>query len=131
MAELTKVGTPSICTPVPPTNSFLNEMLAGEAIAAGDACYLKSDGKLWKATGAALNAAARVKGLACKAASVGEAVTLVNDVNMEYGSGMTPGTDFYLSATVAGGLADAATTGGVNPIAYAVSATRIHIFPIR
>ncbi len=125
MAEISKSGTPSLSTTLPGPENMLSGLVAGEAIAAGDACYIKNDGKVWKATGAAANAAARVRGFAAKAAAVGGAVTLLRDVNMHYGSGLTPGADYYLSGSTAGGLADAASTGGTAPIAFAVDATRI------
>lgn len=130
MADISKSGTPSLCTPVPPPNSRVSGLLAGEAIAAGDALYIKSDGKLWKATGTANNAAAKVIGFAPQAASSGEACTACFDVNFNYGAGLTPGARYYLSAT-AGALADAASTGGLTPVAYAVDATRIHVWSTR
>jgi hypothetical protein len=120
MAEIAKSGTPSVCTPLPPNNSQLGDHgLAGEDIAAGDACYIKNDGTVWRATGAAANAAARVRGFAYKASSAGEPVTIVHDVNMNYG------------AALAGGLADAASTGGTTPIAFAVDTTRVRVLPIK
>jgi hypothetical protein len=110
--------------------------IAGEAIALLDACYIKSDGKIWKATGAAANAAAKVRGFAAMAASVGEAVTLLEDVVVDYGTAVTCGTLYYLSGATAGGLADAASTGGTKPIAQAeanatglaTTTTRLHVW---
>jgi hypothetical protein len=81
MSAVSKSGTPSLSSDLVPQNNTTTGLLAGEAIAAGDACYIKSDGKIWLATGAAANAAARVVGVAAQAAAVGEAVTLFNDVN--------------------------------------------------
>jgi hypothetical protein len=126
MAEISKSGTPSMCSVNPPQCNQFN-LLAGEALAAGDACYIKSDGKAWKSTGAAANAAAKVDGFAAEAAAVGEAVTLWFGVNFRYGSGLTPGAKYFVSGTVAGGLADAASTGGTGMVATAVDATRIHV----
>lgn len=103
---------------------------AGEAIAAGDALYIKSDGKLWKATGTANNAAAQVDGFAAAAAAVGEAVTMVTDVDFHYGVGLTPGARYYLSAT-AGALETVATTGGLIAIAKALTGTRIRVYANR
>lgn len=128
MAEITKVGVPSLSTQTPPNSCFIAGLVAGEAIAAGDACYIKaSDGKVYKSTGAAANAAAKVRGWAAIAASIGEAVTLLHDINFAYGAGLTPGADVFLSGTVAGGIADAASTGGTAPVGYAVDATRVHL----
>lgn len=133
MAEVTK-GTsplPSLCstTEIPPFR--LCGLVAGEAITAGDALYLKAaDGKLWKATGAAANAAALVVGFAAQSADAGEAVTALSGCTMYYGTGLTISARYYLSGSTAGGLADAASTGGTVPLAYAKDATRIVIFPI-
>lgn len=104
-------------------------LICGEDIAQGDACYIKSDGKVWRSTGAAANAAAQVDGFAAQDAKVAQsdAVTLYNDVDWDYGSGLTPGTKVFLSAT-AGAIADAATTGGTGQIGRVIDATRIRLF---
>lgn len=125
MAALAKSGTPSLATTTPCSGHFTPAgLIAGEAIAAGDACYVKSDGKAWKAIGTSA-AAAVVAGFACKAASSGEAVTLVRNVLMRYAASMTPGTAYYLSGSVAGGLDTVASTYGIAPIARAYDATRL------
>jgi len=129
MADIAKSGTPSLCSVTTQVNSLAG-LLAGEAIAAGDACYIKSDGKVWLATGAAATAPAQVYGYATQAASVGEAVTLAYDVRFRYGAGLTPGAKIFLSAT-AGALSDAATTGGTAPIGVVVDATRVHLWQSR
>lgn len=129
MAQVAKSGTPSLASVTTQVNS-LSGLIAGEAIAAGDACYIKSDGKAWLATGTSANAAAKVFGYACQAASVGEAVTLAYDVRFRYGAGLTPGIQVFLSAT-AGTLSDVATTGGTAPIGVAIDATRIQLWQAR
>lgn len=130
MAELSKSGTPSISTATPcPAHTVGSGIVAGEAIGAGDAVYIKgSDGKAYKATGAAVNEAAKVAGFAAKAAASGGAVTIYVDVQFHYAAGMTPGTRYFLSGSVAGGLADTATTGGTDPVARAVDATRLRVW---
>lgn len=128
MAAVAISGTPSLASVTNQVNSLAG-LLAGEAIGAGLACYIKSDGKVWLATGAAANAAAKVYGFAAQAASSGEAVTLVWDVRLRYGAGMTPGTQLFLST--GGTLVDAATTGGTAPIGVVVDATRIHVWQAR
>jgi hypothetical protein len=130
MANIAKSGTPSLCSVLPGQDKTISGLLAGEAIAAGDACYIKSDGKIWLSDGSAADALAEVHGFACAAAAVGEAVTLAFDVNFRYGAGMTPGAKIYLSAD-AGLIADAPSTGGKEPIGYVVDATRIHVFQSR
>src|SRR6476661_6743713 len=99
MSAVTKAGTPSLSSLLPPANNKISGLLAGEAIAAGDACYIKSDGKVWRSTGAAANAAADVDGFAAAAAAVNQPVTLVYDCALQYGSGLTPGAKYYLSGT--------------------------------
>jgi hypothetical protein len=123
MAEVTKgVTAPSISSPWPAKEHMITGLLAGENIAQGDACYVASSGSVMRATGAAANAAAKVIGFAAKAADNGEAITLARNVNMGYSPlvasvAVNPGTDLFLSGTVPGGLADAASTGGTVPIA--------------
>lgn len=131
MADIAKSGTPSLASVLPPQSQTTSGLLAGEAIAAGDLCYIKSDGKIWKSTGAAANAAAEVIGIAAQAASSGSPVTLFHDVTFHYGAGMTPGAKIYLSGATAGALADAASTGGSNAIGYVVDATRVHVWQSR
>ena len=130
MAEIAKSGKPSLAS-VTYMYNHMSGLIAGEAIAAGDACYIKSDGKAWKASGAAAGAAAQVYGFAAQDSSVNEAVTLVYDVRIKYGAALTPGVKVFLSGTVAGGLADAASTGGTAAIGVVVDATRIHVWQSR
>lgn len=125
MAEITRSGTPSISSLHPGQDKTISGLLAGETIAAGDCCYIASTGKVLKSTGAAATAPAKVDGWAMGAAVLNESVTLVHDVNIRYGAGLTPGTRYFLSGTVAGGIADAASTGGTAPVAFAIDATRI------
>ena len=127
MATVAKSGTPSLSSVVPPQNCVVGSGLkAGEAIAAGDLVYIKSDGKFWKSNGTSANAAAKVDGIAVKACPVGEACDVYRYVEVRYGAGMTPGTRLY-AQTTAGLLSDAATTGGTAPIGFVVDATRVFI----
>lgn len=131
MAEITKAGKPSLASVLPPQSQRPGGKIAGEAIAAGDCCYINADGLVYRSTGAAANAAAKVRGWADVDTPIGEAVTLLFDVNLHYGAGLTPGTNLYVSATVPGGLSDTATTGGVAPVAFVWDATRIHVWQSR
>lgn len=125
MAQIAKAGTPSLASLLPNGGDIMPDRLAGEDLDTYDACYIKaSDGRVYKSTGAAANAAAKVRGYAAKATKAGEAVTLHKNVRVRYGANLTPGTDVYLSATP-GTLSDAPTTGGVSPIGYVYDATRI------
>jgi hypothetical protein len=127
MAEIAKSGVPSLSSLTTDVNK-LSGLLAGEALAAGDACYIKdTDGKVYKSTGAAANAAAKVRGFAAQATPINEAVTLYWDVRFNYGAALTPGANVFLSGATPGGLADAASTGGTASIGFVVDATRIHL----
>lgn len=127
MALIAKSGTPSLSSVVPPQNCVIGSGLkAGEDIEAGDLCYIKSDGKVWRSNGTAANAAAKVDGIAPIAATAGEAVSVYRNVEMNYGSGLTPGARLYAGAT-AGRIDGATTTGGTAPIGFVVDATRIYI----
>jgi len=127
MASISKVTPVSISTPAPDAEHSLSGLYAGEAISAGDACYIKSsDGKVWRSSGTATGAAAVVCGYAAGDCPAGEPLSLYYGVRFRYGAGLTPGTLVYLD-TNAGGLSDTATTGGVNPIGYVVDATRIEL----
>jgi hypothetical protein len=128
MATVAKSGVPSPSTPSPGFEHSLVGLLAGEAIAAGDVCYVKSDATVWRSNGTAAGASALYDGVAAKAASVGEAVTLFHGITFAYGSGLTPGARYFVAAT-AGALSDVSTTGGTVPIAAAQDATRIYFFP--
>jgi hypothetical protein len=126
VAEIAKSGTPSLSSVLPPQNAQIAGLRAGEAIAAGDACRINAaDGLVYRSSGAAATAAANIHGWAAEAAATGEAVTLFHGVHFRYGAGLTPGASYFLSGTVAGGIADAATTGGTAPCAFAIDATRI------
>lgn len=131
MAAIAKSGTPSMSSLLPPQNNNIAGLLAGAAIAAGDACYINSSGAVVLSTGVAANASAKVRGFAAAAATSGEAVTLLWAVNFRYGAGLTPGIDVYLSGTTAGALDTVASTGGTAPIGFVVDATRIHLFQSR
>lgn len=124
MAVIAKSGAPSISTAAPPTTVSLSGLHAGEALAAGDACYIKSaDGLVYRSDGGAVGTAAVVDGYAPTDCPIGEATSLYWDVNFRYGSGLTPGIFVYLGTT--GALSDVATTGGTNPIGRVIDATRI------
>lgn len=127
MAVIAKSGTPSLSSVVPPQNAVIGSGLrAGEAIAAGDLVYIAAAGTVMRSNGTAAGAAARCDGVAVKAAASGEAVDVYRNVEMRYGSGMTPGARVYVQTT-AGAMGDAATTGGTAPVGFVVDATRVYI----
>lgn len=125
MTLIVKAGTPSLSSVQPSQNNQIVGLLAGEKIAAGDVCYIASDGTVKLSDGTEAGAAAEADGIAAMAAAAGEAVTLYRHVNFHYGSGLTPGARLYVGTT-AGRLDDAPTTGGIAPVAFVVDGTRIH-----
>lgn len=128
MAAITRVGTPSPSSDIP-QNCKLT-LPAGEAISAGDCCYIKSDGKFWRCEGDADAAAAQFYGMATAAASAGEPVTCAHSIRFRYGSGMTPGASVFLdpTATTGDGLIADANATVTQPIGLVIDATRIEIF---
>src|SRR5580765_6063898 len=97
MAAVSKSGNPSLSSMnLDPGAQKLPALIAGEALAPGDACYVKSDGLVWRSIGTAANAAAKVRGFAPTTINVGEPVSLIFNVTMNYGSGLTPGIDVFL-----------------------------------
>ncbi|MBA2672027.1 MAG: DUF2190 family protein [Gemmatimonadetes bacterium] len=128
MAAITKSTSVNIDASSGMYVSTISGKLAGEAIAKGDACYIKgSDGKIYRSINTSANEAAMVHGLAADAAAAGEAVSLYSaGAIWEYSTGMTPGTEVFLGA-VAGGLDTAAGTGHPLPVGHVVDAQRIRI----
>lgn len=126
MALIAKSGTPSLSSVLPPQNTVIGSGLkAGEDIAAGDVCYIASNGRVMRSNGTEAGAAAKARGIAAREAASGEAVTLFRNVEFRYGSGLTPGADLYVGAT-AGRLDSAPTTGGLAPVAFVIDSTRIY-----
>ena len=126
MAEITRAGTPTVLSVLTLANNRINGSLAGEDLAAGDACTIDSAGRVQRSIGTAAGEAADVRGFAEAEARSGQPVTLVFDVTMRYGEALPAGENLYLSGTVPGGLADAPSPGGTQPVAFVVDATRIH-----
>lgn len=130
MAELTLTTNKSVlATPTPPSSARLSFEEAGEDLLAGAPCYLKSDGKVYMATAAAANAAAQVHGWTVASAKSGYPVSIYRGVTIDYAAEgtLTPGSDIFLSATVAGGLQTAAQANQTTPIGFAVDDTKIFI----
>lgn len=126
MAVITRASV-SLDTSTGQFASQIPDLVAGEALVIGDAVYVKSDGKLWKSNGTAATAPAGFVGIVARAAAAGDAVTAFGvGTRFRYAAGMTPGAPLFVSGT-AGALADAATTGGPNPVARAITATDILI----
>jgi len=124
MALISKSGTPSLASPYPAGGDVLRGLKAGEAVAAGDICYIAADGTVMRSNGTAAGAAAVALGIAGGDAATGEAVTLFRNVSFHYGAALTPGTPYFVGAT-AGRLDNAASIGGTVVVARSIDATRI------
>ncbi len=124
MSLIAKSGTPSLASPLPTGGDQLRGLKAGEAIAAGDVCYVASDGTIMRSNGTAATAPAVGGWIAAADCPSGEACTCYKNVSFWYGSGLTPGAPYYVGAT-AGRLDTAATTGGTVVVARAIDANRI------
>lgn len=129
MAAVAKSGNPSLASVMPPANNRITGLFAGQNINVGDACYIASTGLVMQSIGTAANAAAEVDGFSLVNAlsAQNDAVTLVFDVVLNYGSGLTPGAKLYVSGTVAGGLDTAVSTGGTKEVARCIDTTRIYV----
>jgi hypothetical protein len=111
MAEVDKSGVPSLSTLEPGWEHVLPARAAGEDLEGGDAVYLKSDGKYWLADTSDTVKDQVVGYVQEDEVKAGNPVSPYFDIDMHYGDGLTPGARVYLSGSVAGGLADAATGG--------------------
>lgn len=117
MAAISKSGTPSLATALPPQNEQIPGLRTGENIGGGDLCTVASTGLVM------LRTTGPVHGVAALPASNGEAVTLYRNVRFGYGVALIPGSLVYPSATVPGGLDTAGTAG--TDIGWVVDTTRI------
>jgi hypothetical protein len=104
------------------------DFYAGEALPAASPVYIKSaDGKVYMSNGTAANEAATFFGFTPKAYSIGQAVAIFGlGSRFRYGTGLTIGAKYFVAAT-AGALDTAATTGGLTPVARAITATDIQV----
>jgi len=128
MADIDKAGTPSLSSVTPPQNDFVSGLLAGEDIEAGDACYIKAaDGKVYLSSADSTDDEQQVVGYATTDADSGEAVTLAENVNFNYGEELNPGADVYLSTTP-GAIADDMDNSAWMPIGRVIDATRIRLW---
>lgn len=117
MPAYLKVITPSLATKLPCNAHRTSGLVAGEAIAAGDPCYIRNDGLALRSNGTAATAAAKVDGWATVDYATGMPMTLYYNCHLSYGPGnAVPGTRLFVSATL-GQLDTAATTGGTAAVA--------------
>lgn len=128
MAEILRSEVSDFDTTQALTGPQLSGLIAGEDVLRGTPCYIAAGGKIMRASGAAANAAAKVRGFSSRNAHAGQPLTLLcvgNRFHFSDGQ-LTPGSDIYLGATV-GALSDAPTVGGTQPIAFAVDANDLAV----
>lgn len=110
--------------------SFKAIFTAGENLVAGNVCYLKSDGKYWKAKG---NAEATTKGrIAMALASISAGATGSFLVRGYYtDSGLTAGATYFISTSTAGAKVTTAPTSGnfARVVGWAMSTTSFYFDP--
>jgi len=126
MANITK-GTINIDANSGQRSVYISELKAGEALSAGDLCYVYSDGTVKKAIQTNHTAGSIVfsAGFAPKDTASGDAVTLLGlGTRLSYSTGMTPGL-YLFSGSVAGILCDTPYDSNDHPVALVVSATDI------
>jgi hypothetical protein len=131
MAALAKYQTPELCTPIPDMGDRLSGYLtAGADLAPGDVVYIDgTTGQVLLSLASSNSIASRFGvGIVPDTYYEDQVVTVYTRARFHYGEAMTPGTRFYISASVAGGLATDIPYAGATPVAYAVNATVIQFF---
>ena len=104
-----------------------NTLVAGEALAAGDFVYVLAGGTVMKAD--ATTFAKRAMGyVIASVLNAGNATVFYDDSNSVL-SALTPGANYYLSATPGLATATAPTTAGqfVQELGFASNATSLHV----
>lgn len=127
MAAVAKHQDVSMSTPVISYDHSLSGHIAGEDFEAGDGVYIASTGLLMLAggTATATDPEAAADYFVLSDTYAGQACTVAETVRMHYGDGLTPGTIYYLSASVPGGLDTTAPFVGAAPVGKAIDTQRI------
>jgi len=109
---------------------IIETLTAGENVTAGQICYLKSDGKYWKAQG---NAEATTKGrIVMATASISANATGVFLIKGKYTtSSLTAGATYFISTSTAGAMTLTTPTTGnfIRVLGYAESTTVFNFDP--
>lgn len=90
-------------------------------------CHIRADGKIYKASGAAADANARISGWSTRPSKINQALTLmgVGLVGRYSDGNLTPGNIYYLGA--AGALDTVATVGDAVGCCEAIDAYNIRV----
>jgi hypothetical protein len=128
MALLTRVTDASLDASTGMISQQLTGLLAGEDLDVAAPCYIKAaDGLVYMCNATAATEPAKCYGFTPRAVKSGQAVTLFGvGARFRYGSGLTPGANYFVGAT-AGRLDTAATTGDAVGVAYAIDTTDIMV----
>lgn len=124
MANIPKAGIPSPCSPKPPSSEYAATSPSNDTIMPGDSVYMNPDGNIYRCgLATAAGATVRVRGQSAGISYVGTPCTPTRGQLFWWGSPgqLVIGTDYYLSATVQGGLDDAPGYTGAPVIAFAVT----------
>ena len=112
------------------SNTELKTLTAGENVSAGNLCYLKSDGKMWKVD---CDAAATTDGfLAIATASISANATGVFHIRGEYTtSGLTAASPYFISPTAGAWVTPSPSTTNqyLRKIGFALSTTVLWFNP--
>jgi hypothetical protein len=105
----------------------LSQLELGEDVLACMPLQIKADGKLWKASGAAADANARIVGIAARAGRAGQTTTVLGaGTYFKYADEtLTPGALIYLGT--AGTLSTGTSLGDLVGIGQAVTASDIRL----
>jgi hypothetical protein len=130
MAALAKYQTPELCTPLPTPGDRLPGLVAGADLAPGDVVYIDGTTNEYLKSVASSNSVASrfAVGIVPDTYYDGQPCTVFQRARFHYGEAMVPGTRFFVSASVAGGLDTTAPYTGAQPVAYALNTTVIQFF---
>lgn len=105
-------------------------LTAGETVAAGDLCYFKSDGKMWKADADAESTTQGLLGIASAAISADASDRFLTR-GIWTTTGLTQASEYYVSLTAAGWTTTKPSTSNqvVRSIGYALSTTQLYFNP--
>lgn len=127
MANLTKSGKPELATFMPSTDCRITGVDVNVDATAGDVVYLDATSGQWKKSIASSSSAASRFGIGILHDDkyAGQPTTVFTHARFHYGSGLTPGQLFWVSADTAGALQTAAPYTNATPVAFAIDDSKI------
>ena len=111
-------------------NAITEDLTAGEALSAGDLCYLSTDGMMWKADASAESTSITLLAIATETISANATGTFLLFGSYTT-SGLTAGDIMYVSETAGAMTNTAPSTSGsvVRIVGYALSTTVLFFNP--